>query len=102
MKSFQQAQAQGKPILIASSSRMTFWPWMKSKYGYTDDQLRPYTFNLQPFFADLLRDVYEGLGIEATYAETTTYCGLFGGVAIYVLVVVINQRRRRHQQRSRI
>ena len=57
---------------------------------------------LQPFFADLLRDVYEGLGIEATYAETTTYCGLFGGVAIYVLVVVINQRRRRHQQRSRI
>jgi NitT/TauT family transport system substrate-binding protein len=45
-------QLKGKPILIASSSRMTFWPWMKSKYGYTDDQLRPYTFNLQPFAAD--------------------------------------------------
>lgn len=41
-----------KPILIASSSRMTFWPWMKKKYAYSDDQLRPYTFNLQPFAAD--------------------------------------------------
>lgn len=41
-----------KPILIASSSRMTFWPWLKKKYNYSDDQLRPYTFNLQPFAAD--------------------------------------------------
>ena len=28
---------------------MTFLPWLKKKYGYTDDQIRPYTFNLQPF-----------------------------------------------------
>ena len=41
-----------KPILIASSSRMTFWPWLKKKYSYSEDQLRPYTFNLQPFAAD--------------------------------------------------
>jgi NitT/TauT family transport system substrate-binding protein len=41
-----------KPILIASSSRMTFWPWMKKRFGYTDEQVRPYTFNLQPFVAD--------------------------------------------------
>jgi NitT/TauT family transport system substrate-binding protein len=25
---------------------------MKQKYGYTEEQVRPYTFNLQPFFAD--------------------------------------------------
>ena len=42
----------GKPILIAGSSRTTFWPWLRTKYGFTDDQIRPYTFNLQPFFAD--------------------------------------------------
>ncbi len=41
-----------KPILIASSSRMTFWPWLSAKYNFKDDQLRPYTFNLQPFAAD--------------------------------------------------
>ncbi len=45
-------QFKDKPILIASSSRMTFWPWLKKKYAYTDEQLRPYTFNLQPFAAD--------------------------------------------------
>lgn len=42
----------GKSILIASSSRMTFWPWLKKRFGYTDEQAKPYTFNLQPFFAD--------------------------------------------------
>lgn len=46
------ASLKGRPILIAGSSRVTFWPWLRAKYGYTDDQIRPYTFNLQPFFAD--------------------------------------------------
>ncbi|MBV9459620.1 MAG: ABC transporter substrate-binding protein [Bradyrhizobium sp.] len=46
------AALKGRPILIAGSSRITFWPWLRAKYGYTDDQIRPYTFNLQPFFAD--------------------------------------------------
>lgn len=46
------AALKGKPVLIAGSSRTTFWPWLRLKYGYTDDQIRPYTFNLQPFFAD--------------------------------------------------
>ena len=46
------AALKGKPILIAGSSRITFWPWLREKYGFTDDQIRPYTFNLQPFFAD--------------------------------------------------
>ena len=46
------AALKGRPILIAGSSRTTFWPWLRKKYGYTDDQIRPYTFNLQPFFAD--------------------------------------------------
>ena len=42
----------GRTILIAASARSSWWPWLKSKYGYSDDQTRPYTFNLQPFFAD--------------------------------------------------
>ena len=41
-----------KTILIASSGRTSWWPWMKAKYGYSDDQTKAYTFNLQPFFAD--------------------------------------------------
>ena len=42
----------GKPIAIGAPSRLTFWPWLKQKYGYTDEQARPYTFNMQPFIAD--------------------------------------------------
>ncbi|MGC3962938.1 MAG: ABC transporter substrate-binding protein [Rhodocyclaceae bacterium] len=46
------AGLKGKSILIASSSHMTFWPWLKAKYGFTDAQAKPYTFNMQPFIAD--------------------------------------------------
>jgi NitT/TauT family transport system substrate-binding protein len=42
----------GKPIMISSSSTSTFWQWLKAKYGFTDDQIRPYTFNMAPFVVD--------------------------------------------------
>jgi NitT/TauT family transport system substrate-binding protein len=42
----------GKPILIASASRNNYWQFLRAKYGYTDDQIRPYTFNMAPFLAD--------------------------------------------------
>lgn len=42
----------GKTILVATAGRTSWWPWLKAKYGYTEEQVRPYTFNLQPFFAD--------------------------------------------------
>jgi NitT/TauT family transport system substrate-binding protein len=46
------ADLKGKPILIAGSSRATYWQYLKARYGYTDDQVRPYTFSLAPFLAD--------------------------------------------------
>ena len=41
-----------KTILVAGTGTTYWWPWLKTKYGYSDAQMRPYTFNLQPFFAD--------------------------------------------------
>jgi NitT/TauT family transport system substrate-binding protein len=46
------ADLKDKTILVATAGRTTWWPWLKGKYKYTDEQTRPYTFNLQPFFAD--------------------------------------------------
>jgi len=46
------AELKDKTILVATPGRSTWWPWMKAKYKYTEEQTRPYTFNLQPFFAD--------------------------------------------------
>jgi NitT/TauT family transport system substrate-binding protein len=46
------ADLKDKTILVATAGRTTWWPWLKGKYKYNDEQTRPYTFNLQPFFAD--------------------------------------------------
>ena len=50
VKSF--ADMKGKTILIGSAAHQGFWPWLKARYGFTDAQTRPYTFNVQPFVAD--------------------------------------------------
>ncbi len=46
------ADMKGKPIMIADASTVAFWPWLKAKYGYSDSQIRKYTFNLAPFLVD--------------------------------------------------
>ena len=48
----QLADLRAKPIAIGAASNVTFWPWLKQKYGFTDDQKRPYGFSVQPFLAD--------------------------------------------------
>jgi NitT/TauT family transport system substrate-binding protein len=48
----QLADLKGRPIAIGAASNTTFWPWLKQKYGFTDDQKRPYGFSVQPFLAD--------------------------------------------------
>ncbi len=42
-----------KTILVAGGGggQTSWWPWLKAKYGLSDAQARPYTFNLQPFIA---------------------------------------------------
>ena len=42
----------GKPILISTDARATWWLFLKQRFGYTDAQVRPYTFNSAPFLAD--------------------------------------------------
>lgn len=45
-------QLKGEKIMISPDTRAGFWRFLKSKYGYTDEQMAPYTFNLAPFLAD--------------------------------------------------
>ncbi len=42
----------GKSILIGSDTRAGWWNFLKARFGYTDAQIRPYTFNEAPFLAD--------------------------------------------------
>ena len=50
VKSFEDMK--DKTILIAPTAQRGYWIWLKNKYGLTDAQMRPYTFNIQPFVAD--------------------------------------------------
>jgi NitT/TauT family transport system substrate-binding protein len=46
------ASLKGKPLMVATTGRQTYWLWLKSRFGFTDDQLRPYAFSLAPWLVD--------------------------------------------------
>jgi len=46
------AALKGKPIMVGGDTRIGSWLFLKAKFGYTDDQIRPYTFNIAPWLAD--------------------------------------------------
>ena len=46
------ADMKGKPVLISSDTREGWWLFLKAKYGFSDSQIRPYTFQMAPFLAD--------------------------------------------------
>lgn len=46
------ADMKGHPIALAKANLDTWWPLLKKKYGFTDSQIRPYTFQIAPFLVD--------------------------------------------------
>jgi NitT/TauT family transport system substrate-binding protein len=46
------AQMKGKPIMISTGARTGYWLFLRAKFGFTDDQMRPYNFSMAPFLAD--------------------------------------------------
>jgi NitT/TauT family transport system substrate-binding protein len=43
------AALKGKPIYIGSDTRVSSWLFLKARFGYSDAQIRPYTFSIAPF-----------------------------------------------------
>lgn len=41
-----------RTLLIGQASETTFWPWLKAKFGFSDQQKRPYAFSVQQFLVD--------------------------------------------------
>jgi len=60
------ASMKGKPIMISDAATTAFWPWLRAKFGYTDAQIRKYTFNLAPFLVDPLA-IQEGYVTSEPY-----------------------------------
>ena len=56
-------------VLVAKDAQFTWWQWLKVSQGFRDEQLRPYTFNLGPFLANL-RALQQGYSIaEPIYVK---------------------------------
>lgn len=46
------ADLKDRPILISSGAQRTYWPFLKARFGFSDEQIRPYNFNMGPFLQD--------------------------------------------------
>jgi NitT/TauT family transport system substrate-binding protein len=42
----------GKPIWVSPGANLTYWPFLRAKFGFSDSQKRPYNFSLTPFLLD--------------------------------------------------
>jgi NitT/TauT family transport system substrate-binding protein len=58
-----------KTILLDKSSQLSYWPWMRSQYGFRDEQVRPSNYSLAQFLADksIVQSGYANA--EPIYAE---------------------------------
>ncbi|MBN8552253.1 MAG: ABC transporter substrate-binding protein [Caulobacterales bacterium] len=64
------ANLAGRPLLLSETAVASVWIWLKARYGFTDDQLRPYTSDPAVFLADP-RAVQDGsLTIDPYIIET--------------------------------
>lgn len=39
-------------LFVSKEGMPTYFQWLKSEYGFSDENVKPYTFNAQPFLAD--------------------------------------------------
>lgn len=88
----------GKPVLISQGNRTTFWPFLKSKFGFTDDQLRTYNGQMAVWMADKTA-VQQGVVTQEPFriqAETGKMPSFFllsdMGYNPYTVIVVVSQK----------
>lgn len=57
-------------LFVSKEGIAGYYQWMKKDFGFTDKQVRPYTFNAQPFLADK-RSAMQGYVTSEPYAIET-------------------------------
>jgi NitT/TauT family transport system substrate-binding protein len=46
------ADLKGRKVYFGANGYSSYWPWLKQRFGYTDDMALPKGPNIEPFFAD--------------------------------------------------
>ena len=64
---------ESRTLLIGQASETTFWPWVRAKYHFKDENKRPYAFSVQQFLTD--RNI-----AQQGYATSEPYSIEKGGV----------------------
>jgi NitT/TauT family transport system substrate-binding protein len=57
-------------LFVSKEGVATYFQWMKREFGFRDEQVKPYTFNPQPFLADK-RSAMQGYVTSEPYAIET-------------------------------
>jgi len=70
----------GRPILVGASGRVTYWPFLRARFGFTDEQIRPYTFNIQPWMADRM-------AIQQGFLSSEPYSAIQAGARPRVFLI---------------
>jgi NitT/TauT family transport system substrate-binding protein len=70
----------GRPILVGASGRVTYWPFLRARFGFTDEQIRPYTFNLGPFLQDRM-------AIQQGFLSSEPFSAIAGGARPRVFLI---------------
>ena len=91
------ADLKGHPILVSTDSVSTFWQFLKVKYDFSDNQIRPYTFNMAPFLNDktAVHQCYitnEPQMLAAKGIKTTTFLLADYGYASYSSLLIASKK----------
>jgi NitT/TauT family transport system substrate-binding protein len=50
-------------VFIAKDAQFSWWAWLKADYGFKDENLKPYNYNLAPFLANN-KSIQQGYAVE--------------------------------------
>ncbi len=70
----------GRPILVGAAGRVTYWPFLRARFGFTDEQIRPYTFNIGPFMVDRM-------AIQQGFLSSEPYAAMEAGARPRVFLI---------------
>jgi NitT/TauT family transport system substrate-binding protein len=69
-----------KPIFMDDAFRVSYYPWLRARFGFTDAQIRPYAFSLTPWLQS--KDA-----LQEGYLSSEPFTAQKAGVATQVLVL---------------
>jgi NitT/TauT family transport system substrate-binding protein len=69
-----------RPLFMDDAFRVSYYPWLKARYGFTDAQVRPYAFSLTPWLQNKQ-------ALQEGYLSSEPFTAKKAGVSTQILVL---------------